>query len=157
MAWPVPCLQAAWLFLCFMHLVACMGHCTQTVGQHFASALQEHQLLSPKHIISPTALSIGTFMASGVATAALAGSLAATGVDPAATTSLALLSSGQWQVAAPLLGGSLAAVALLRGAATHSGTSSKPLLGEAAEFASGAIFAAGLALSGMCQPSKVVG
>ncbi|PRW44254.1 3-phosphoshikimate 1-carboxyvinyltransferase isoform A [Chlorella sorokiniana] len=99
----------------------------------------------------------GTFMASGVATAALAGSLAATGVDPAATTPLALMTTQQWQVAAPLLGGSLAAVALLRGAATHSAPSSKPLLGQAAEFASGAIFAAGLALSGMCQPSKVVG
>lgn len=96
-------------------------------------------------------------MASGVATAALAGSLAATGVDPAATSSLALMSAQQWQVAAPLLGGSLAAVALLRGAAKHSTASSKQLLGHAAEFASGAIFAVGLALSGMCQPSKVVG
>ena len=96
-------------------------------------------------------------MASGVATAALAGSLAAVGVDPAGSTSLALMSGDQWQVAAPLLGGSLAALALLRGAATHSGEGGKPLLAQAAEFASGATFAAGLALSGMCQPSKVVG
>lgn len=96
-------------------------------------------------------------MASGVATAALTGSLAATGVDPAGATSLALMSSDQWLFAGPQLGAALVGVALLRGSAKHSAPSSKPLMGQLAEFASGSIFAAGLALSGMCQPSKVVG
>lgn len=105
---------------------------------------------------APPVLPVGTFMASGVATAALAGSLAATGVDVTTPATLQLMSgSEQWQLATPLLGGSLATVALLRGSALAGGN--KSALNHAAEFTTGAIFAAGLALSGMCMPSKVAG
>lgn len=98
-----------------------------------------------------------TFMASGVATATLAGSLAAMGVDPSAATTLQLMAPQQLSAALPLLGGGAAAAAGLFGLGRLAAPASRPALALAAEFGTGAMFAVGLALSGMVQPSKVAG